>query len=75
MGLNRAMDINVKLQRFQQTCGTIKRTSAGKVRKETLLRFYKIMAVQLFCMAQNVGHSPKDKNVDWKQQKCASYDQ
>jgi hypothetical protein len=45
MGLNREMDINVKLQRFQQICGTIKRILAGKVRKETLLRFYKIMAI------------------------------
>jgi hypothetical protein len=39
------MDINVKLQRFQQICGTIKRTFAGKVTKETLVRFYKIMAI------------------------------
>jgi hypothetical protein len=45
MGLNREMDINVKLLRFQQICGTIKRTLARKVRKETLLRFYKIMAI------------------------------
>jgi hypothetical protein len=45
MGLNREMDISVKLQRFQQICGTIKRTFTGKVRKETLLRFYKIMAI------------------------------
>jgi hypothetical protein len=45
MGLNGEMDINVKLQRFQQIWGTIKRTSAGKVRKETSLRFYKIMAI------------------------------
>jgi hypothetical protein len=39
MGLNREMDINVKLQRFQKICGTIKRTSTGKVRKRLLLRF------------------------------------
>jgi hypothetical protein len=45
MGLNREMDINVKLQRFQQICGTIKRTFAGKVRKETLLRFYEIIQI------------------------------
>jgi hypothetical protein len=45
LGLNRELDINVKLQRFQQICGTIKRTLARKVRKETLLRFYKIMAI------------------------------
>jgi hypothetical protein len=45
MGLSREMDISVKLQRFQQICGTIKRTLDGKVRKETLVRFYKIMAI------------------------------
>jgi hypothetical protein len=45
MGLNREMDINVKLQRVLQICGTIKRTLAGNIRKETLLRFYKIMAI------------------------------
>jgi hypothetical protein len=39
------MGINVKLQRFQQICGTIKRTLAGKDRKETLFRLYKIMAI------------------------------
>jgi hypothetical protein len=33
--------------RFQQICGRIKRTSARKVRKETFLRFYKIMAITL----------------------------
>jgi hypothetical protein len=45
MGLNRGMDINVILQRFQQICGIIKRTSARKDRKETLLRFYKMMVI------------------------------
>jgi hypothetical protein len=30
MGLNREMDINVKLQRFQQICGTIERTFSWK---------------------------------------------
>jgi hypothetical protein len=48
MALNREIDINVKLQRFQQICGTIKRTLARKVRKETLLRFCKIMAIPAF---------------------------
>jgi hypothetical protein len=72
MGLNRDMDINVKLQRFQQICGTIKRTLARKVRKETLLKFIRLWQYQFFCTAQNVGHSPKYKKVDWKHQKCAS---
>jgi hypothetical protein len=55
MGLNREIDINVKLQRFQQICDTIKRTLAGEVRKETLLRFYKIRQYQLFCMAHKMA--------------------
>jgi hypothetical protein len=45
MGLNREIDINVKLQRFKHIWGTVKMTLAGKVREETLLRFYKIMAI------------------------------
>jgi hypothetical protein len=39
------MNIIVKLETFQQICGTIRRTLAGNVRKETLLRVYKIMAI------------------------------
>jgi hypothetical protein len=58
MGLNREMDINVKLQRVLLICGTIKRTLAGKVRKETLLSFLRLWQYQPFYMTQNVGHSP-----------------
>jgi hypothetical protein len=75
MGLNREMDINVKLQRFQQIRGTIKRTLAGKLGKRHYSGFIRLWQYQLFCVTQNVEHSPKDKKVHWKQQKCASYDQ
>jgi hypothetical protein len=34
-----------KVRRFKQICGTIIRTLTGKVRKVTLLTFYKIMAI------------------------------
>jgi hypothetical protein len=75
MGLNREIDINVKPQRFQQLCGTIKRTLAGKVRKLTLLRFYKIMTIPTLLYGSECWTLTKRQKVDWKQQKCASYDQ
>jgi hypothetical protein len=45
MDLIREIDINVKPETFQQICATVRRTLAGNVRKETLLRVYKIMAI------------------------------
>jgi hypothetical protein len=45
MDLNREIDSNAKPQRFQQICGKIKSTIAGKVNKDTLLKFYKLMAI------------------------------
>lgn len=38
-------DMKTKLQRFQHTCGTINKYLRNKTRKETLLKFYKVMAV------------------------------
>jgi hypothetical protein len=72
MGLNREKDINVKLQRFQQICGTIKRTLAIKVRKEMLLRFYKIMAIPILLYDSECWTLAKRQKVDWKPKKCAS---
>jgi hypothetical protein len=63
MGLNREKDINVKLQRFQQICGTIKRTLAGKVRKETLFRFYKIMAIPTHLYGSECRTLTKRQNI------------
>jgi hypothetical protein len=37
--------LNVKLSKFQNICGVIARTLKTKTRKETNLKFYKIMAV------------------------------
>jgi hypothetical protein len=39
MGFDKEMDINVKLQRFQQACGAVIKTLADNVKKETLQRF------------------------------------
>jgi hypothetical protein len=38
-------DLNDKLSKFQNICGVIARTLQKKTKKETNLKFYKIMAV------------------------------
>jgi hypothetical protein len=38
-------DLQNKLHKFQYMCSTIKRTQIHKTRKDTLLKFYKVMAV------------------------------
>jgi hypothetical protein len=36
--------VDVKLKKFQNICGTIRRSLRGKTRKDTQLKFYKVMA-------------------------------
>jgi hypothetical protein len=69
MGRNIETDTNVKLQIFQQICGTIKITSVGKVRKEILLRFYTISTLLYGSECWTLS---KRQTIDCKQQKCAS---
>jgi hypothetical protein len=38
-------DVNNKIQKFQMVCGTISRTLKNKTHKDTLMKFYKTMAV------------------------------
>jgi hypothetical protein len=38
-------DLRIKLNKFQYMCGTIKRTLTNKTRKDTQLKFYKVMVV------------------------------
>jgi hypothetical protein len=38
-------DTDVKIQKFQNMCGTIRQTLKGKTRKDTLIKFYQAMAV------------------------------
>lgn len=45
IGNTRELDQQRKLQNFNQICGTIKRTLLNKTRKETILKFYKVLAV------------------------------
>ncbi|MGP1933354.1 MAG: hypothetical protein ACTS8P_01505 [Arsenophonus sp. NC-XBC3-MAG3] len=39
------IDIKKKIVKFNKICGTIQRTLHNKVRKETMIRLYKNMAV------------------------------
>ena len=38
-------DINKKINTYQHICGTIRRTIKGKTRRETQMKFYKVMAL------------------------------
>ena len=42
-------DVDKKIQKFQAVCGTIKRTFKNKVRQETQLRYYSVMALPVIC--------------------------
>lgn len=44
-------DINIKLNRFYNMCGTIRRTLKNKTLKSTQLKFYKTMAVPMLTYA------------------------
>lgn len=39
------IDINKKIERFNQMNGTIRRTLSSKVRRDTLIKFYKVMSI------------------------------
>ena len=41
---DRDYDVDKKLQKFQRICGTISRTLKNKTRRETKIKFYKVMA-------------------------------
>jgi hypothetical protein len=38
-------DIDAKIKKFQDICGTIRRALKGKTRKDTQIKFYQVMAV------------------------------
>jgi hypothetical protein len=49
-------DVNIKLKKFQNICGTIQSSLRSKTRKDTRLKFYKVMATPHFYMAQKLGY-------------------
>jgi hypothetical protein len=59
-------DINMKLNKFQRMCGTIRRTLRQKTLNSTQLKFYKIKAVSMLTYASEnwtINRSDKKKIV------------
>jgi hypothetical protein len=57
-------DINIKLNKFQRMCGTIRRTLRQKTLQSTQLKFYNIMAVPMLTYASKnwtINQSDKKK--------------
>lgn len=47
VGYDKDYDVDNKICKFQRVCGTINRTFRNKIRNETKLKFYKVMAVPM----------------------------
>ena len=61
IGYDRNCDIDVKLDKFQMICEKINRVFRNKVRRDTKLKFYKIMAVLYCLMGVNYRQQPKTR--------------
>jgi hypothetical protein len=64
-------DTDAKIKKFQNICGTVRRTLKGKTRKDTQIKFYQVMAVPTLLYGSEcwtVGRGRKK----YKQQKCNS---
>ena len=65
IGYDRNYDIDVISGKFQKICGTTNRTFTDKVRRDSKLRFYKVIAA-LYCpTGENYGHQPRNKTVKY----------
>jgi hypothetical protein len=62
-------DVNNKIQKFQMVCGTISRALKNKTCKDTLMKFYKTMAVPYYLMAANHGLHRKKIRTRYKLQR------
>jgi hypothetical protein len=56
MGSYKEMDINVKLQKFQQICDTAIMTLATNLTKEILLSSIRLRQYHLFCKDMSATH-------------------
>ena len=57
-------DLRNKVHKFQNMCGTIKRTLKNKTQKETMLKFYKTMAVPILTYgSENWPMNRKDRRT------------
>ena len=49
-------DVEIKIKRFRQFCGTTKRTLLNKPNRNTFLKFHKIMAIPLLIYGSRTRH-------------------
>jgi hypothetical protein len=47
---NKYNDTNMKLRKFQNLCGSVRRTLHGKDQKETLLKFCNVVVITTFAL-------------------------
>ena len=67
--------MNKKLHNFQMMCGTIRRTLGKKVREETMMKFYKTMAVPVLMYGSEtwVTKSQYQKRIQSAEMKFLRY--
>jgi hypothetical protein len=63
-------DVDNKLAKFRNVCGTIHKYPKHKTRKDTRLKFYKTTAVPILIHSMRHGYSQKKKKVKFSLQKC-----
>jgi hypothetical protein len=54
-------DLEIKINRFNQVCCAIRRTLINKSRKDTQVKFYKVMAVPLLTRGSEIWSITKEK--------------
>lgn len=59
IGYDKDHDIDIKLAKFQRICGTINRTCKNKFRRDTKLKFYKVMAIPVISYGSEMWTATK----------------
>jgi hypothetical protein len=62
-------DVNNKIQKLQMVCGTISRTLKNKTCKDTLMKFYKTMAVPILSYGSESWVTSKNIRTRYKLQR------
>jgi hypothetical protein len=61
--------VDIKLKKFQNICGTIQNSLRGKTRKDTQLKFYKVMATPTLLYGSETWIIMQGIKVEYKLQK------
>ena len=70
LGIFEEDDIKMKIEKFNFINGTIRRTLKNKVRKETMLKFYKVMSLPTITYGSETWTINKNINRKSKVVKC-----